>query len=552
MKRSVITLVYFTLLVMITNCGSSAKKVDSGLMDVAPRSAGFVHYFTARPQSVAPGQKVTLDWNLPNAQDVEIEGVIRRLPAAGTYVVQPSQSTNYTIRGRSLDGQELSRRIRVDVENHRDYGNLEYFWSSNLTIREGEAATLYWKAHHCSHTILEAVGHPEWTQYLGCEGTIEVRPTETTHWILRSFDLDNAPSGYGELVIQVNPLPTPSPVIEGFWTNYLYLDAGSSANIYWIVRDASEIYLSTDPGQPQAASGMITVRPLQTTTYVLTAYSVTGEVVSSQFTITVTSRNPEIRAFAADQPSLELGQQTTLRWDVAYCSKVELIGDDFNLNLACTGSWAIVPTQTTNYTLIATGFSGELVNQIITVRVVLPQPAPTVDYFYPDAASIDPGQTTTLRWKVQNCSKVVINNAELPCESTLDVRPIASQVYQLTAYNVDGRKQSSASVSVSVRPPPPPKIDYFYASSTSIKWEESTTLHWKVTNAVKVELIGDSAQQVASTATLEFQLTHTVNFVLRVTGKSGEVIDVPLTVTVQPPTQDDLLKKLLEEMQKGG
>jgi hypothetical protein len=554
MKKAIFIMVYLTMLSMITNCGVDSSSPSSELSDAPSPDAGFVHYFLATPQEVQAGGSVTLSWNLPFATEIELVQIASNLPAKGTQVVRPTQTTTYRIRAKTRSGRVITRQVQVDVRPQPVPSAIEYFWASHLTLNSGEASTLHWKANRCARAVLEATGQPQFTQNIPCVGSVEVRPAVTGPWTLRAFDQDNRPIGSSSLVIQVNPIPQPSPVIEAFWTNYLNLDAGSSANIYWTVRNANQVFLSTAPQLQQAASGQITVRPLQTTTYFLRAVGASGEVVSQQFTITVNHRAPEIRLFAADQPMLQSGQQTLLRWDVGFCSKVELIGD-IRVNVGCNGSWAVAPSQTTNYNLMATGFNGELVNQIITVTVVQPQPAPTVEYFYADDSTVDQGQATTLRWKVQGCGRVTIagvNNAALPCEGSVAVRPNGTQHFPLTAYSPDGQKQSVVDLAVSVRLPPPPTLEYFYASRTSIAWEEKTTLYWKVASAQKVELIGAATEQVAANAAKEFQLVGTTHFRLRVTGLNGQVMEASITVNVAPPTEQQLLDKLLKEMQKGG
>jgi len=553
-KKSIFIMPYIALLVLITNCGVDTHSPSSALHDGPSADAGFVHYFLATPQEVQPGGDVTLSWNLPFATEIELVQIASNLPAKGTQVVRPTQTTTYTIRAKTRSGRSITRQVQVDVKSQTFPSAIEYFWASHLTINAGEASILNWKANRCARTILEALGQPQFTQTLPCSGSIEVRPPVTGLWTLRAFDQDNRPVGSSSLVIQVNPVPQPSPFIEAFWTNYLNLDAGSSANIYWTVRNATEVYLSTAPQQSQAASGSITVRPLQTTTYFLRAVGASGEVVSQQFTITVNYRVPEIRLFAADQPLLQPGQQTLLRWDVGFCSKVELIGD-IRVNVGCNGSWTVAPSQTTNYNLIASGFNGEIVNHIITVTVMQPQPAPTVEYFYADDSTVNAGQSTTLRWKVQNCGRVSIvgvNNSGLPCEGSVAVRPNGTQHFPLTAFSPDGQKQTVVDLAVSVRLPPPPTLEYFYASRTSIAWEEKTTLYWKVANVQKVELIGATTGQVAPNSAKEFQLVSTTNFRLRITGLNGQIVEAPLTITVAPPTEQQLLDKLLKEMQRGG
>ncbi|MFW7381976.1 MAG: hypothetical protein ACOH5I_24430 [Oligoflexus sp.] len=333
----------------------------------------------------------------------------------------------------------------------------------------------------------------------------------------------------------------------------LSLEGYRKTRLHWNVRDAAEVYLSIDPGIPQPLSGTVNVQPRQTTSYVLTARSITGEVVSQTVTITVTSRAPEIRSFTADQPRLLPGQTTTLRWVIAYCASAQIVNHE-QISVGCTGSWAIAPTQTTNYNLVAMGFNGELSNQIITVTVVEPQPAATVEYFYADPATIDRGQSTTLHWKVRDCSKVMlpmVSPVALPCESAALAQPGATQYYQLTASNMDGLKTTDAAIAVSVRVSPPPVIDAFYAKPASIKWKDKTSLTWKVRNAKRVELIGDVTWPTIPEGSFQLELTKTTSFTLRITGLSDEVVDVPLTVTVAQPTNDDLLAKLLKKMQGG-
>ncbi len=551
MKRSIISWLFLSFLTILTSCGGASDEATSSLAAGPEGDAGFIHYFHANTQLVQPGQPVTLSWNLPLSSEVELVGIsAANLPSQGTYLVNPNSTTSYTIRGKSLSGRIISRSLLVEVSAQPVTSSIEYFWASHLALNEGEASTLNWKINNCSRAYLDAIGDSAQSRVLPCSGSFELRPNFTTQFIVRAFDSMNRSVGSSALVIQVNPLPRVSPLIEAFWTNYLNLDAGSPANIYWNVRNASQVYLSTSPNQAMPFSGSITVRPLQTTSYILTALSAQGEVVSSQFTITVNARAPEFRQFQAEQPSLQLGQQTTLRWDIAFCAKVELIGD-FRTPVACSGSLAIAPNQTTTYNLVATGFNGEVSNQIISVNVVQPQLTPTIEYFYADDALIDQGQSTTLRWKAQNCARVVINGNSLGCQASLAVTPNTAVVYQITAYSADGQKQASNVLQVNVRLPPPPTIEYFYASRTTIKWEEKSSLYWKVNNALKVELIGDSTQTVASTSALELQLVRTVNFVLRVYGFNGQVVEAPLTVTVIPPTEADLLEKLLKELQNG-
>lgn len=73
--------------------------------------------FSANPGTITSGQQSTLSWFIPNAIDgqVSIDGVVSNLPAEGTYIVNPTTTTTYTIRGSGPTGGQ-SNPVQVTAQ----------------------------------------------------------------------------------------------------------------------------------------------------------------------------------------------------------------------------------------------------------------------------------------------------------------------------------------------------------------------------------------------------------------------------------------------------
>ncbi len=72
---------------------------------------------TATPSSVAPGQKVTLNWKTTDATDVSIDG-IGPVETAGIKTVTPTQSTDYHLVARGAGGStDATARVTVGAES---------------------------------------------------------------------------------------------------------------------------------------------------------------------------------------------------------------------------------------------------------------------------------------------------------------------------------------------------------------------------------------------------------------------------------------------------
>ena len=88
-----------------------------------------------------------------------------------------------------------------------------------------------------------------------------------------------------------------------------------------------------------------------------------------------------------------------------------------------------------------------------------PKPqAARVDSFTADPASIERGQSSTLRWSVANSTDISIdqNLGAVAANGTRQVFPANTTTYTLTANSAGGSVTRSATVTVTAPPPPPP------------------------------------------------------------------------------------------------
>jgi peptidoglycan-associated lipoprotein len=86
-----------------------------------------------------------------------------------------------------------------------------------------------------------------------------------------------------------------------------------------------------------------------------------------------------------------------------------------------------------------------------------PQP-PRIDSFTAEPASIERGQSSTLRWSVANATNMSIdqNVGAVQANGTRQVNPGNSTTYTLTASGAGGTDTRSVTVTVNAPPPPPP------------------------------------------------------------------------------------------------
>lgn len=259
--------------------------------------------------------------------------------------------------GRLLVGADWGRKDGVPVGLAYIYitcdADLEV---SPATIAPGATATLTWSTELADTITIEpGIGAVE------PGGSIAVAPAETTTYTL------HASGPYGRTARQITLRVTTEAPAVTLNATPATITAGQSATLTWEAANATEVIIEPGIG-PVAPRGSVTVAPLHTTAYTITASGPGGTAThSAQVTLL---DPPETSAqIEADPAVITSGQPTVLTWTTTYADTVTIepgIG-----TVASSGALAVSPDATTTYTLTAAGPYGTATDSV-TVAVTSP------------------------------------------------------------------------------------------------------------------------------------------------------------------------------------
>ncbi len=186
----------------------------------------------------------------------------------------------------------------------------------------------------------------------------------------------------------------------------------------------------------------------------------------------------------------------------------------------------------------------------INVNVPAGQEAksPEIASFTASPTEIDVGGSSTLSWKISGASTAAIDQGigDVQASGSVTVKPAKSTVYNLTATNPNGTKDSSVTVNVKsiksglLLPPGArkiseiailaPKIEAFMGSPTAILAGKTATLFWVVSGATSIT-IDNGVGTVQPSGTAVVIPAATTTYTITATGNSGKSTKA-VTVTV--------------------
>jgi PKD repeat protein len=387
--------------------------------------------FSAAPTSITAGQSSTLTWTSTNATTVSIDNGVGSQALNGSTSVSPTSTTTYTLTATGPGGT-TTKTATVTVTQPAPTAT---FSASPTSINAGQSSTLTWSTTNAtSISIDNGVGSKP------ASGTASVSPTTTTTYTLTATGPGGTITKTATVTV-VQPAPTIS-----FSATPSNIAAGQGSSLVWNTTNATSVSIDNGVGS-QPVSGSVTVNPLTTTTYTLTANG-PGGTLTSQATVSVSNR-PSI-TFVATPASIVRGSSSTLTWLVNNSTSVSI--DNGIGAQPASGSTSVSPSQTTAYTLTATGPGGTSTAAAFVTIVV----APTIT-FTATPTVISPGGSSTLSWSATGVDFVTIDQGigTVFAAGTRSVSPTqATTVYHLTATNIAGTATATATVTIGTPPPP--------------------------------------------------------------------------------------------------
>lgn len=374
------------------------------------------------------------------------------------------------------------------------------------------------------------------------------------------------------------PQPPAAVTIDSFTATPSAIAAGETSTLAWEVSGAATSIALTSGGdvvaEDLAATGSFDVTPLQTTEYTLVVTDEGEGEVTESVTVTV-SAAPEvtIAAFAATPPTIAPGASSTLSWevtgDVEAVTSISLqsAGAPVAEDLEASGTFAVTPSATTEYTLVVTLEGAEDVTATATVTVSdNPPVGVTIDSFNASPATIVAGDPSTLSWTVSGdltaLSSISLQSGgtsvadDLSATGTFEVSPTATTQYTLVVSVVGATEPLTATATVNVTPAPAPTIASFSADPATVAPGGTSTLSWVVVGRyASISLMtGDDLVQDGLAATGSFDVTPaaTTEYTLVVAPLSGgDDVTRTATVTVQAPVGSPTITSAAAEVTVG-
>src|SRR5438067_464072 len=223
------------------------------------------------------------------------------------------------------------------------------FTANTSSVAAGSIITLSWQTQNATQvTIDNGVG----TQPPNGSSSTAVNATTTFHLV--------AQGATGQATAAVTVSVSTAPPTVQLSADRTTINAGDLANIKWVTTNATAISFNPpvncggEPDGCSVSSGIGTVNPTQTTTYVATVTGPGGTAMGS-ITITVNQVPPTI-TLAANPTNICCGNASILTWNTTNATSVTIdngVGQE-----PPNGSVQVKPTATTTYTAIATGSGG--------------------------------------------------------------------------------------------------------------------------------------------------------------------------------------------------
>jgi len=227
---------------------------------------------------------------------------------------------------------------------------------------------------------------------------------------------------------------------------------------------------------------------------------------------------------SAEPRTIQSGESAALTWFSTFADSCFIepgIG-----SVARNGSISVLPSETTTYTITATGYGITATDQV-AITVVEPLPVVTVTA---DPASINFTDSTLLSWNTIGATSCVIDNSigNVVINGSISVSPSETTTYTLTATGPGGTATASVTVTVSF---PAPAVT-FTAEPQTINIGSSSVLTWCSQYAASCIIEpGIGAVDVGGTVTVSPAATTT--YTISATGPGGTTSN-EITITVNP------------------
>ncbi len=547
--KKIVTALTVMLVVLGAFQFNTSTEVRNILSPQSAEAADFTCDITTDATRVIAGSSFDISWTTTGYATVRING--ESVTLNGTRTINNIQvNTTYTLTASSADGN-TNCQTSILVFCIPIPPPTCTLTPTTRTIMNGESVLLTWTTTNVAGVTLSDFGI---VPYQGSQNTGPLTAGKTYTLAVTGTD--------GSIVncistINVDPVnSTPLPVCTAFTATPATITRGSSATLNWATANATRVVIDNGVG-PMALNGTVSVTPLATLEFTLTAFDVRNQQAVCRTTVTVnpppTDPVPRCVSFIATPSTLPVGGGSTLlTWTTANASGVS-ISPTIGLSSA-NGAMTVNVSTTTVYTLTANGASGQTAScpVIVTVNTIV-TPPPTVltcqanVSFSTNAASIVRGNDAVLSWSTSGGITRVSFDQGITAtglSGSTTVSPQASTRYILTA--TSATSTVSCLLDLTVTEPSTnggggggggsssPRCE-LSVSKNKISGGESITLRWDSTRASDIKITDNAKKTIVTTTGLP---SREKSELFAGTKKVSPTKDTTYTLTVERGKRD--------------
>ncbi|MBN1849510.1 MAG: tandem-95 repeat protein [Deltaproteobacteria bacterium] len=376
-------------------------------------------YIKAEQEILSIGESTTLSWSFPNALSVIIDNGIGVVAAEGSMSVTLNETTTFTATIETCYGTTTSS-ITVAIAEPTII-----FTAEPILLSLGGSSTLTWSTTDAtSCTINPDIGS------VNPSGSITVSPTAPTTYTLTA----TGPGGNAESKVTVS-FNSPTASLSADPT---ILQLGESTTLAWSTTNAVSCSIEPDIDDVEL-SGSITVSPTEPTTYVITAIGPGGTDMSS---VAISFVAPTVNLSASPE-IIQVGESSTLTWSSTQAVSCEIQPDIGSVNVI--GSILVSPTESTTYTIIATGPGGTATDNMTITAGYLPTVSISAN---PEIIQV--GEASILTWSSIDATSCSIEPGigSVGLNGSITVSPTEPTTYVITAENIFGTATTDATVNI--------------------------------------------------------------------------------------------------------
>jgi hypothetical protein len=386
----------------------------TGLVTVGIDGGSVQAFFAGLPETIGPGQSVTLVWSAPGAKAVTITPAggaaldLKGQLQSGSLEVPLTASTDFT-----LDADGTQKTVSISVGQA-----ITEFKVDKTLAQPADMVTLSWKTTGATKLTVSSPGRG-----------VLVTETDAAKMAMGTFadTLPNAPLGTivpyvltlegaaGNASSTAQVVLSDAPVIKTFVAPE-YVLLGKSFNLSWTTTNADSVEISTggiviwsSTSVAQAIAGTLPLAaPAAATDYTLTAKSVLGGAQVTKIASVKPVGSVSVTTFTATPMTLPNGgTAVTLTWNVPNARRLKIIGSDGHTVAtghgvaAETGTASAYPNAAITYTLDADNTLEAPVTATQAVTVTTPATfAPST------GGSVFAGNPVNLSWTIGTAAQI--------------------------------------------------------------------------------------------------------------------------------------------------